>query len=194
MCAYPSPTHSSSCHICWTFSSALMWHHSHCETSTCVPKGPSGGPCRVTTFPLPLQASQSSKDTEWTPGQLGLGTGALPDLHPDEKSARRSTDNHTRRENDGDVRWASLNFSELLRNSENKIWDLVRGYVCGDMCVSLPVSVVCVTASDAESDAGVTCWCYVIQRTKWSYHMPTHSHRQYWKRGHNRFSCLSIWQ
>lgn len=51
-----------------------MWHHSHCETNTLSPSGLSWRSCGVATFPLPLWASQSSRDPS---GQRGSSAWEL---------------------------------------------------------------------------------------------------------------------
>lgn len=112
------------------------------------------------TAPLGFPELQRPK---WTPGQLGLGTGARPDIQPDEESARSRTDktfgNHTRRNTDGDIGFLGL-FSALRANlgggNDAKSGDLV--------CVGA-LTARCVTVSDAECDVGVTCWCYGSQRS-----------------------------
>lgn len=112
-------------------------------------------------LPTALLGFPELQRPEWTPGQLGLGTGAWPDTRPDEESAKKEKADkkkdriyHTRRSTDGGVQQASLAFQCPLGA---KPGGQKRCQKWGTLCVCVgALTARCVTASDAECDVGVT--------------------------------------
>lgn len=118
-----------------------IWHHSHCETNTPIPLGLSWRSCGVATFPMPLWASQSSRDPS---GQRGSSAWELErsQTHSPANSQQKEPDK-TRRPNT-EKHWLrpTVGFPGLLVSSRQSL------------CVGAP----CLTASDAQCDVGVMCW------------------------------------
>lgn len=116
-----SITRSSSCHICqtsclrWGMTSLPLWDQ-HANTPGAEPEVLWGR--NLPTAPLGFPELQRPK---WTAGQLSLGTGARPDIQPNEQSARRDTDKTLQPHTEEHWQRPTLGFPGLLVSSRAKL-------------------------------------------------------------------------
>lgn len=167
-CAYSSAHPSSirrngGCHICQTsclrcdVTSLPLWDQ-HSIPLGAEPEVVWGR--NLPTAPLGFPELQRPK---WTAGQLGLGTGARPDMQSARRATDKTYDHHTRTQTWTD-KHIGLPWPSGSKDTQSVDLVCVGASVCVD-------SAVC----DAQCDVGVMCWCYGSRRSGWIYHVHTHT-------------------
>ncbi len=141
---------------------AEIWHHYYCETNTLVPLGLSCRSRGVATFPLPLWAFQSSRDPGGHRGSSAwelepIQMRSLMNSQQEETLIKHMSSAHrgTGTEYSGLPWTSSCPLSLAVMPKAGTLY--VGVHLC--VCV-LCLTTWCVTASDADYDVGVMCWCY----------------------------------